>query len=130
MKSRYSLFILASFFIIILIFLGLYLGRFYFGGEDTGGGYSGYTLPIGERAFYIGIVPTPRNSPNSSFDDLVAAYEEAGEIAEICMVWVERMGIGEYELLKRNRVIEAIRTYGLKPVITLNFATIKRVGGG
>jgi hypothetical protein len=92
--------------------------------------HSNYTLPITSRKFYIGLVPTPKNYPNSTFEDMVAAYIEAGDIAEICMVWVKKQGIGEYQILKNNRIIEALRTYGLKPVITLNFATIKKGVGG
>ena len=42
------------------------------------------------------------------------------------MVWVEKQGIGEFENLNQNKVITAVRVYGLKPVVTLNFATIKQ----
>ena len=37
-------------------------------------------LPISERNFYIGLVPNPAHSPNSSFDDIVKAYEETGKL--------------------------------------------------
>jgi len=89
-----------------------------------------HNLPISERNFYIGLVPNPAHAPNSSFDDIVKAYEETGKIAEISMVWVEKQGIGEYELLKQNRVITGVRVYGLKPFVTLNFATIKQGPNG
>lgn len=88
--------------------------------------HSGYTLPITQRNFYMDLAPTPKNSPNSSFDDITKAYEETGKLAEISMIWVEKQGIGEFEKLKQNGVIAAVRVYGLKPVVTLNFATIKQ----
>lgn len=87
-------------------------------------------LPISERNFYIGLVPNPAHAPNSSFDDIVKAYEETGKIAEISMVWVKKQGIGQYELLKQNQVITGVRVYGLKPFVTLNFATIKQGHNG
>jgi hypothetical protein len=87
-------------------------------------------LPISKRNFYIGLVPNPANAPNSSFDDIIRAYEEAGKIAEISMIWVEKQGIGEYNLLKQNQIIKGVRVYGLKPFITLNFATIKQGTNG
>ncbi|MBC7090871.1 MAG: glycosyl hydrolase 53 family protein [Nitrososphaeria archaeon] len=95
--------------------------------SETGArtGHSSYTLPISQRSFYIGLTPTPKNWPNSSFEDIMAAYEETGKIAEVAMVWVEKQGIGEFEVLKQNKVITALKVYGLKPVITFNFATIK-----
>jgi hypothetical protein len=91
--------------------------------------HSNVILPIEQRSFYLGLVPTPVNAPDSTFDDVVRAYEETGGIAEIQMVWVEPAGIGQYEKLKQNRVITALRVYGLKPVVTLQFATIKEVPG-
>jgi hypothetical protein len=91
--------------------------------------HSSYTLPISERSFYIGIVPTPRTVPTSGFDDLTNAYKEAGEISEVTMVWVSPQGIGQYDMLMQNKVITALRVYGLKPVVTLNFATVKQVPG-
>jgi len=90
----------------------------------------GAILPLQERSFFLGIVPNPAHSPHSTFEDLTRAYEEAGGIAEIGMVWVEKQGIGEADLLERNRVITALRVYGLKPLVTLNFATIRQGGGG
>jgi len=96
------------------------------GGPGQGGG----GLPLQERSFFLGIVPNPAHSPNSTFEDLTRAYEEAGRIAEIGMVWVEKQGIGEADLLKQNRVVTALRVYGLKPLVTLNFATIKQGTGG
>lgn len=98
--------------------------------EPTGNGEPGTgTGGLPSRSFYMGIVPTPKSVPNTTFEDIVAAYEEAGTISEITMVWTEPSGIGEYEKLKQNRVVEAVRVYGLKPVVTLNFATIKEVPG-
>ncbi len=101
------------------------------GGQEgaPAGNVGAGTSQAGSRTFYMGIVPTPKSIPNTTFDDIVAAYSEAGDISEISMVWVEPSGIGEYEKLKQGRVIEAVRVYGLKPVVTLNFATIKEVPG-
>ena len=45
------------------------------------------------------------------------------------MVWGNPGGIGLYEKLKQNQVVTAVRVYGLKPVLTLNFHTIKQVPG-
>ncbi|RMF91758.1 MAG: hypothetical protein D6733_00300 [Methanobacteriota archaeon] len=100
------------------------------GEPEVKGSHSVYSLPISKRGFYLGIVATPKNSPMSSFEDLAAAYEEAGRIAEVAMVWVEAQGIGEHEALKRNRLIEGLRVHGLRTFITLNFATIKKAEGG
>lgn len=86
-------------------------------------------LPITARSFYIGVVPSPKSVPPTTFDDLTAAYQEAGKIGEISMVWTNPGGIGEYDVLKQNRVITALRVYGLKPVVTLSFATIEQVAG-
>lgn len=80
------------------------------------------------RNFYLGVVPTPKNFPNSTFDDITAAYEETGKIAEVTMVWTG-VNIGQTEKLKQNRVITALGVYGLKPILTLNFATIKEIPG-
>jgi len=41
------------------------------------------TLPIIERKFYMGLVPTPKSYPNTTFADIIDAYREIGEIAEI-----------------------------------------------
>jgi hypothetical protein len=87
-------------------------------------------LPISKRKFLIGVVPNPAHSPNSSFKDLLEAFEEVGKIAEVCPIWVEKQGIGEFELLKRNRIVTGTRVYGLKPLLTLNFATIKKTAKG
>jgi hypothetical protein len=87
-------------------------------------------LPITERNFFIGLVPNPAHAPNSSFDDILNAYEETGKIAEICMIWVAQQGIGQFILLKQNQVITGVRVYGLKPFLTLNFATIKQGPNG
>jgi hypothetical protein len=101
-----------------------------YGENSKGKKYSNYALPISQRTFYIGLVPTPKNSPSTTFEDITAAYEETGRIAEVVMIWVRKQGIGELEVLKKNRIIEGVRVYGLKPVITLNFATIKQAEGG
>jgi len=84
---------------------------------------------IKERDFYIGIVPSPKSIPESTFDDLTKAYEEAGRVAEVTMVWGNPGGIGLHDKLKQNKVVTAVRVYGLKPVLTLNFHTIKEVPG-
>jgi hypothetical protein len=125
MKAKYiSIMVLAV--LLILIFANMYSKKMINQGETlTSTETSKYTLPISQRSFYLGLTPTPKNWPNSSFNDIVAAYEETGKIAEVAMVWVEKQGIGEFELLKKNRVVEGIRVYGLKPVITLNFAKIE-----
>ncbi len=91
--------------------------------------HSGYSLPISERDFYIGVVPTPRSVPAATFEDMASAYKEAGDISEVSMVWVSPQGIGQYERLKQNQAIAALRAYGIKPVVTLNFATVKQVPG-
>jgi len=75
------------------------------------------------------MVATPRNEPNTTFDDLVNAYAEAGNLSEVTMVWVSPSGIGEFAQLNQSRVVEGVRVYGLKPVITLNFATMVQVPG-
>lgn len=82
-----------------------------------------------ERDFYLGLVPTPKGGSSASFDDLTEAYKEVGRIAEVSMVWVEPQGIGQYEKLEKNQVLTALEVYNLKPVVTLNFATIKKVPG-
>ena len=75
------------------------------------------------------MVPTPKSVPEMTFEDIKDAYEEVGQLGEVTMVWGSPDGIGLYERLKQNRVITAVRAYGLKPVITLNFHTIKQVAG-
>ena len=82
-----------------------------------------------DRTFLIGLVPTPKSDPNTTFDDITAAYREAGELGEVTMIWPEKTGIGEYGKLQQSRVVTAVRVYGLKPIITLNFATIKTIPG-
>lgn len=86
-------------------------------------------LPLEARPFYLGLVPTPLSLPASTFDDLVAAYQETGQIAEIAMVWTDPAGIGAHDRLTQNRVITALRVYGLKAVVTLNFATLRQAPG-
>jgi len=96
---------------------------------ETQTSHSNYALPIAERGFYIGIVPNPKSIPETTFDDIANAYEESGKIAEIAKVWTSPSGIGQYDRLKQNNVITALRVYGLKPVVTLSFATIKQIPG-
>ncbi len=91
--------------------------------------HSSYDLPISSRGFYMGVVPTPKNSPDTTWDDLVNAYEETGRIGEVGMVWVQPSGIGQQAALEKNKVTTALQTYGLEPVLTLSFATIKEVPG-
>ena len=91
--------------------------------------HSAYVLPLIERDFYIGMVPTPKSVPETPFEDITAAYEETGQLGEVTMIWGSPGGIGLYERLKQNRVVTAVRVYGLKPVLTLNFHTIKQVPG-
>jgi hypothetical protein len=91
--------------------------------------HSNFTLPISERGFFMGVVPTPKTIPAATFDDITAAYEETGNIAEVSMAWVSPSGIGQYDKLKQNSLITALRVYGIKPVVTLGFATIKQVPG-
>ena len=81
------------------------------------------------REFEIGMVPSPKSIPESSFEDLVNAYEELGNIADVAMIWGNPGGIGLFERLKQNQVVTAVRVYGLKPVLTLNFHTIKEFPG-
>lgn len=88
----------------------------------------GGSLPIDSRSFYIGVVPTPRSVPETTFDDVNDAYREAGEIGEVTMVWTGT-NIGQSGKLKSSRVVTAVRVYGLRPVLTLGFATIKEVPG-
>jgi hypothetical protein len=90
---------------------------------------SSYILPISERSFLTGVIPTPRIIPTPGFEDITNAYTEAGDISEVSMVWVSPQGIGQYDKLKQNQVITALRVYGIKPVVTLNFATVKQVPG-
>ncbi|MEW6094155.1 MAG: glycosyl hydrolase 53 family protein [Chloroflexota bacterium] len=86
-------------------------------------------LPISDRNFLLGLVPSPRSVPETTFDDLIAAYQETGEIAEVSMVWTDPAGIGEYDKLSQNQVVTALRVYGLEPILTLNFATIQQAPG-
>jgi hypothetical protein len=88
----------------------------------------GINLPISSRDFYLGVVPTPKSLPETTWDDIVDAYKEAGDIAEVTMVWTGK-NIGQFERLKENQVMTALRVYGLKTILTLSFATIKEVPG-
>jgi hypothetical protein len=119
-------------FLLLVLFISGCVGK----PADVGGDFEGattkhstYDMPITTRDFYMGVVPTPKNKPESTFDDLVNAYEEAGNIGEVAMVWVQPTGIGKFEKLKQNKAITALRNYWLKPVVTLSFATISEVPG-
>jgi hypothetical protein len=122
-------------FLILILILGAAIALSGCIGNDTGKisatpvAHSNYTLPISERSFYVGVVPTPRTVPSSSFEDVTNAYEEAGNISEVSMVWVSPQGIGQYDKLVQNKVITALRVYGIKPVVTLNFATVEQAPG-
>jgi len=88
---------------------------------EPSGPYSNYTLPIEERSFYLGVLPSPKTDPTTTYDNTIAAYEETAELAEVSMVWISPSGIGQYEKLKQNQAITAVRVYGLKPIVTLQF---------
>jgi len=81
------------------------------------------------RSYYIGVIPSPKTDPDTSFDDMINAYSEAGELGEVMMVWSDPNCIGQCEKLTQNRVVEAVRTNGMEPVLTLSFATITEVPG-
>lgn len=99
------------------------------GAQTPNAYHSNYTLPITERHFLIGMVPTPRGGPNATFEDIVNAYQEAATLGEVAMLWVSPSGIGEYLRLNSTRVVEGVRVYGLKPIVTLNFASLVQVNG-
>ncbi len=81
-----------------------------------------------KRTFLLGIVPNPKFSKTFNFNNLINAIEESSKLVDVVMVWTGT-NIGQFEKLKQNRVIEGLRVFGLKTVITLNFATIKQVKG-
>ncbi|MBU0591510.1 arabinogalactan endo-1,4-beta-galactosidase [Candidatus Micrarchaeota archaeon] len=81
------------------------------------------------RSFYLGVVPTPKSFPETTFDDITAAYEESGELGEVMMLWSSPSGIGQCEKLRQNRAVEGARVYGLEPIITVTFFTIAEVQG-
>ncbi|HIE23727.1 MAG TPA: hypothetical protein EYP68_05810 [Candidatus Korarchaeota archaeon] len=87
-------------------------------------------IPITERSFKIGVVPTPRNFPRFSQKDLTAAYEEASELGEIIPIWVNPCSIGALERLQENQVVEMVRKFGALPLIHMNFYKVAFVGGG
>lgn len=90
---------------------------------------SNYSLPIAERRFLIGMVPTPKSVPETTFSDIADAYQEAASLGEVVMIWPSETGIGEFDQLNKSRVVEGARVYGLNLVITLNFATITKAEG-
>ena len=91
---------------------------------------SGANPPKLERDFLMGLVPSPRTEPDSTFEDLVNAYQELGTIADLAMIWGSPGGIGLYERLSQTQVVTAVRVYGLKTVLTLNIHTIQQVNEG
>ncbi len=109
-----------SFLIIFLIILGC---------NENQNIQTGQNQNLKKSSFYLGLVPTPKTIPKTTWDDIISAYEESGKIADISMVWTDAVGIGQYDNLKKSRIIEGLRVYGLKPFITLNFATIKKISG-
>ena len=126
MKKKTIILIVVIFILVVFLFIVLKNPAKYVP-EQNVTRYSNYSLPINQRNFYMGLVPSPKSIPETKFEDLVAAYEETGKIAEVVMVWPEIVGIGEYDKLSQSKTITAVRVYGLKPVITLNFATIKQI---
>jgi len=90
---------------------------------------SNCSLPIAERRFLIGMAPTPKSMPETTFSDIADAYQEAASLGEVVMIWTSETGIGEFDQLNKSRVVEGARVYGLNLVITLNFATIANAGG-
>jgi hypothetical protein len=81
------------------------------------------------RPYYIGVVPSPKTRPSASFDGVIDAYREAGELGEVTMVWTDPNCIGQCGKLRQNRVVEAVRNNGMEPILTLSFATITEVRG-
>ncbi|UCD72804.1 MAG: hypothetical protein JSW01_04955, partial [Candidatus Bathyarchaeota archaeon] len=89
-----------------------------------------YSLPISERSFLLGVVPIPRNFPNFSQEDLIDAYEMAGEIAEVVPVHDPQSWIEKTEKLKKNRIIEVLRDrFNLTPIISLGIMSVQSIGG-
>ena len=82
--------------------------------------------PKETRSYYLGIVPTPKTTPEI---DITGAYEETGEICEIVEIWVEPSTIGAYDSLVRNQAITGARVYSLKVIVNMNFYTIEEVPG-
>ncbi|MBD3389721.1 hypothetical protein GF415_02075 [Candidatus Micrarchaeota archaeon] len=81
------------------------------------------------RSYYVGLVPSPKTQPETSFEDIVDAYEEAGRLGEVMMVWSDPNCIGQCTRLRQTRVVEAARSNGMEPVLTLNFATLSKSPG-
>lgn len=81
------------------------------------------------RGFRMGVVLNPKNGNDATFEDVVEAYQEGAALADVTMLWQSKQGIGQCELLKNNRAVEGARNFGIEPVITLGFATIKQVPG-
>jgi len=91
--------------------------------------YSHYTLPITERAFYLGVIPTPKNYPRVTPESFMGAYTELQALAEVTMVWSMGVSVGTAKRLRKSRTIEGLERMGFIPVLTLNFSTIKEVPG-
>jgi hypothetical protein len=119
--KRKRVFVLLPIFVILILIIIVLTGG-YFDKPKKQSSLRGY------RSFYLGIVPNPKTIPETTFEDMASAYEEAGNLAEIAMVWTNT-NIGQTEKLKKNKLIKALKVYGLKPILTLNFATIKRIPG-
>jgi hypothetical protein len=81
------------------------------------------------RGFYLGITPSPKTEPKTSFDDILDAYQEASELGEVVMVWTNPSGIGLHGSLEKSRTIEGVRAYGLMPVVSLTFYRFEKVQG-
>jgi hypothetical protein len=89
-----------------------------------------YSLPISERPFLLGVVPIPRNFPNFSQEDLIDAYEMAGEIAEVVPVHDPQSWIEKTENLKKNRIIEVLKDrFNLIPIISLGIMSVQSIDG-
>ncbi|HID73055.1 TPA: hypothetical protein EYP38_03875, partial [Candidatus Micrarchaeota archaeon] len=85
--------------------------------------------PEDGRSFYLGVVPNPKGGAEASWEDIVDAYNETKQIAQVTMLWTNPGGIGQYNRIRETRAVEGARLYDLEPVITLSFATIKEVPG-
>jgi hypothetical protein len=81
-----------------------------------------------DRDFLMGVVPNPKAGSGASWDDIVDAYVELSGIAEVSMVWTGQ-NIGQAEKLRQTQTVTSLRVYGIKPILTLNVATIKEVPG-
>ncbi|MFH1394201.1 MAG: glycosyl hydrolase 53 family protein [Candidatus Micrarchaeota archaeon] len=97
--------------------------------EQIAGPGPAETLEGDSRSFYVGVVPNPKGGADAGWEEVVEAYNETKQIAEVTMLWTNPGGIGQYNRIRETRAVEGARLYGLEPVITLSFATIKEVHG-